>query len=75
MIRMMIETARSSGTTVNIYQDTRGNIAEDSDPHRGEPVNGGHLREMQDKTKSISKVENLHKREFSLKVIFLTHTA
>jgi hypothetical protein len=34
---------------------------------RGKRVNGGHLREMQAKTKTISKVENLHEWAFSLK--------
>jgi hypothetical protein len=29
--------------------------------HRGERVNGGHLKEKQDKIKTICKVENLHK--------------
>jgi hypothetical protein len=40
---------------------------------RGEGVNGGHVREMQDKIKTIRKVENLHKREFSLKGVPLKY--
>jgi hypothetical protein len=34
---------------------------------RGERVNGGHLREMQDKTKRKHKAENLYKLAFILK--------
>jgi hypothetical protein len=40
---------------------------------RGERVNGGHIREMKDKTKSISKVENLHERAFSMEGILLKY--
>jgi hypothetical protein len=38
---------------------------------RGERVNGSHLREMQEKTKSIRKVRNVHKRAFCLQGILL----
>jgi hypothetical protein len=40
---------------------------------RGQRVNGGHLRERQDETKSIREVKNLHKRVFSLKGIRLKY--
>jgi hypothetical protein len=40
---------------------------------RGERVNASHLRKMQDKTKSISKAENLHKRTSSLKGVLLEY--
>jgi hypothetical protein len=40
---------------------------------RGERVNGGHLREMQAKTKTTRKVETLHERAFSLKGILLKY--
>lgn len=36
---------------------------------RVEQVNGGHLRGMQDKTISVRKLENSHKRAFGLKGI------
>jgi hypothetical protein len=41
--------------------------------YRGERVNGGHLREMQDKIETIRKVENLHKRAFSRKGVLLKY--
>jgi hypothetical protein len=41
--------------------------------YKGERVNGGHLREMQDKIKTIRKVENLHKLAFSLKGVLLKY--
>jgi hypothetical protein len=40
---------------------------------RGGPVNGGHLRELQDKTKSIRRVENVYKLEFSGKHVLLQY--
>jgi hypothetical protein len=40
---------------------------------RGERVNGGHLKEMQNKTKSIRKVETLYKLAFSPKGLFLKY--
>jgi hypothetical protein len=39
---------------------------------RGERANGGHLREMQDKTKNI-QVETLYKLAFSLKGLVLKY--
>jgi hypothetical protein len=36
---------------------------------RGEQVNGGHLRELQDKTKNIRKVENVYKLAFCTNII------
>jgi hypothetical protein len=40
---------------------------------RGERANGGHLREMQDKTKNIHEVETLYKLAFSLKGLALKY--
>jgi hypothetical protein len=45
----------------------------DRDQYRGERVNGGHVREIQDKIKTTRKVENLHKRAFSLKGVLLKY--
>jgi hypothetical protein len=39
----------------------------------GERANGGHLREMQDKTKSVHRVETLYKLAFSLKGLVLKY--
>jgi hypothetical protein len=41
--------------------------------HRGGRVNGGHLREQQDKTKSIRKVENIYKPTFNIKGLLLKY--
>jgi hypothetical protein len=41
---------------------------------RGERVNGSHLRDKQDKIKTICKVENLHKWAFGLKGVLLKYT-
>jgi hypothetical protein len=40
---------------------------------RGQRVNGGHLREMQDKLETTSEVENLHKWALSLKGALLKY--
>jgi hypothetical protein len=40
---------------------------------RRERANGGHLREMQDKTKSIHEVETLYKLAFGLKGLVLKY--
>lgn len=40
---------------------------------RGKRGNGGHLRELQYKLKSIGKVENLHQLASSMKVLPLTY--
>jgi hypothetical protein len=39
----------------------------------GERANGGHLREMQDKTKNIHEVQTLYKLAFSLKGLVLKY--
>jgi hypothetical protein len=52
-----------------------GRSGSEGDTGRGERVNGGHVRDMQNKIKNVRKVENLHKRAFSLKGVLLKYAA